>query len=82
MDGDRLSWAVSSRLAGSALSLPLTLDTVRLSLHVLGATVWVGGQFVLAGLLPTPAAVGDDAPTTVARAFEPDRVAGVRRPAS
>ncbi len=32
--------------------LPLTLDTVRLSLHVLAATVWVGGQLTLVGLLP------------------------------
>ena len=31
--------------------LPLTVDTVRLSLHVLAATVWVGGQLTLAGLV-------------------------------
>jgi putative copper export protein len=49
--------------------LPLTVDTVRLSLHVLAATVWVGGQFVLAGLLPTVRSLGDDAPRTVARAY-------------
>ena len=49
--------------------LPITLDTVRLSLHVLAATVWVGGQFVLAGLLPTVRGLGDDAPRAVARAF-------------
>jgi uncharacterized membrane protein len=29
-----------------------TLATVRLTLHVLAATIWVGGQFILAGLLP------------------------------
>ena len=49
--------------------LPLTLDTVRLSLHVLAATVWVGGQFVLAGLLPGLRALGDDVPRTMARRF-------------
>ncbi len=49
--------------------LPLTLDTVRLSLHVLAATVWVGGQFVLVGLLPSLRRLGDDAPRTVARAY-------------
>jgi putative copper export protein len=49
--------------------LPLTLDTLRLSLHVLAATVWVGGQFVLAGLLPTVRSLGDDAPRAMARAF-------------
>ncbi len=32
--------------------LPVTADSVRLFLHVLGASVWVGGQLVLAGLVP------------------------------
>jgi putative copper export protein len=49
--------------------LPVTADTVRLSLHVLAATIWVGGQFVLAGLLPSLRGLGDDAPRTVARAY-------------
>ena len=53
--------------------LPLTLDTARLSVHVLAATVWVGGQFVLAGLLPELRTLGDDAPRAVARRF--DRIA-------
>jgi succinate-acetate transporter protein len=41
----------------------------RLFLHVLSASVWVGGQIVLAGLLPTVRTLGDDAPRRVARAF-------------
>lgn len=49
--------------------LPLTIDTVRLSLHVLAATVWVGGQVVLAGLLPGLRALGDDAPRAIGRRF-------------
>lgn len=49
--------------------LPLTLDTVRLSLHVLAATVWVGGQITLAGLVPGLRALGDDVPRTVARRY-------------
>ena len=49
--------------------LPFTLDTLRLSLHVLAATVWVGGQFTLAGLVPGLRQVGDDVPRTVARRF-------------
>ena len=49
--------------------LPLTADTVRLSLHVLAATVWVGGQFVLVGLLPTVRGLGEDVPRIVARAY-------------
>ena len=32
--------------------LPVTADSIRLFLHVLGASVWVGGQLVLAGLVP------------------------------
>lgn len=32
--------------------LPLTWQTVRLFLHVLAATVWVGGQLTLAALVP------------------------------
>lgn len=46
------------------------LDTVRLFLHVLAASVWVGGQIVLAGLVPTARSLGPDAPRQVARAFE------------
>lgn len=29
-----------------------TAATIRLTLHVIAATIWVGGQFTLAGLLP------------------------------
>jgi putative copper export protein len=46
-----------------------TVDAVRLTLHVLAATVWVGGQIVLLGLLPTLRQIGGDAPARVARAF-------------
>jgi putative copper export protein len=49
--------------------LPFTVTTLRLSLHVLAATVWAGGQFVLAGLLPTVRTLGDGAPGAVARQF-------------
>ena len=43
--------------------------TLQLSLHVLAATVWVGGQLTVAGLVPTLRRIGPDAPKTVARAF-------------
>ena len=45
------------------------LDALRLSLHVLAATVWVGGQIVMLGLLPTARQLGGDAPGALARAF-------------
>ena len=32
--------------------LAVSWDTIRLFLHVLAATIWVGGQLVLAALVP------------------------------
>jgi putative copper export protein len=49
--------------------LPVSWTTIRLFVHVLAATVWVGGQLTLAGLVPGLRALGEDAPRTVARRF-------------
>jgi putative copper export protein len=49
--------------------LPITASTVRLFLHVLAATIWVGGQLTLAGLVPGLRAVAPGAPRVVARRF-------------
>jgi putative copper export protein len=49
--------------------IPVTGDHVRLFLHVIAATVWVGGQFTLAGLVPALRGISDDAPRIVARRF-------------
>jgi putative copper export protein len=49
--------------------LSVNAETIRLFLHVLAATVWVGGQLTLAGLVPGLRALGPDAPRTVARRF-------------
>ncbi len=49
--------------------LAVRLDTVRLFLHVLAATVWVGGQLTLAGLVPSMRTIGPDVPRAAARAF-------------
>jgi len=49
--------------------LSVDLDTVRLFLHVLAATVWVGGQITLAALVPALRAAGADVPRAAARAF-------------
>ncbi len=46
-----------------------TLDTVRMFLHVLAASVWVGGQITLAGLVPTLRSAAPHATKPVARAF-------------
>ena len=45
------------------------MTVLRLSLHVLAATIWVGGQLVLAGLMPTMRTLGEEAPRSVAKAF-------------
>ena len=46
-----------------------TWDTLRLTLHVLAATIWVGGQFTLAGLVPGLREVDAELPRRVARRF-------------
>jgi putative copper export protein len=49
--------------------LPVTTSTIRVFLHVLAATVWVGGQITLAGLVPGLRRLAPDAPRAVARRF-------------
>lgn len=49
--------------------LAVSWDTVRLFLHVLAATVWVGGQLTLAALVPVLRRQGPEAPRTAARRF-------------
>lgn len=50
-------------------ALAPALDGIRVSIHVLAASVWVGGQLTLAGLVPTARGLGDAAPRTLAQAF-------------
>jgi putative copper export protein len=51
--------------------LPVHSDTIRLFLHVLGATVWVGGQIALAGVVPVVRKIaGADAVRATARRFQ------------
>ena len=49
--------------------LPFTLDTVRLSLHILAVCIWIGGQLVVAAAVPVLREVRSDAPRLVARRF-------------
>jgi putative copper export protein len=49
--------------------LPITRDTVRIFIHVIAATVWVGGQLTLAALVPGLRSISPDAPRAVARRF-------------
>lgn len=46
-----------------------TLATFRLFLHVVAATIWVGGQFTLAGVVPALRKAAPEATKPVAQAF-------------
>ena len=46
-----------------------SLTTLRLFLHILAASVWVGGQIALAGVVPSVRRVAPEATKAVARAF-------------
>jgi uncharacterized membrane protein len=60
---------LATGLVADVPTLSPALNAVRLILHVLGATVWVGGQFTVAGLLPTIRGLGEEAPKRVAAAL-------------
>lgn len=47
--------------------LSVTTADIRLFLHVLGATVWVGGQIIFSALVPVLRRLGNDALRPVAR---------------
>ncbi len=47
--------------------LPITTGDIRLFLHVLGATVWVGGQLIFSALVPVLRRLGSDVLKPVAR---------------
>ncbi len=49
--------------------LAVSWDTVRLFLHVLAATIWVGGQLTLAALVPVLRRFGTEVPRAAARRF-------------
>ena len=49
--------------------LAVNWDTIRLFVHVLAATVWVGGQLTLAALVPALRRLGAEVPGAAARRF-------------
>ncbi|MGH3292460.1 MAG: hypothetical protein ACRDP7_11680 [Trebonia sp.] len=49
--------------------LAVSWDTVRLFLHVLAATIWVGGQLTLTALVPVLRAFGAEVPRAAASRF-------------
>ena len=44
-------------------------DSIRLFLHVIGATIWVGGQLTLAALVPALRKINPELPRKVAARF-------------
>ena len=59
----------SPNVALASMQLPTFETGLRLTLHVLAAAIFVGGQFTLAGLVPTIRGLGEGATKSVARAF-------------
>jgi putative copper export protein len=49
--------------------LAVSWDTIRVFLHVLAATVWVGGQITLTALVPVLRRLGAELPRAAARRF-------------
>jgi putative copper export protein len=47
----------------------ISLDTIRLFLHLIAVAVWVGGQIVLGALVPVLRKLGADAPKLAAQQF-------------
>jgi putative copper export protein len=51
--------------------LPVHTETIRLFLHIVAATIWVGGQIALAAVVPVVRRVGGiDAVRAAARRFQ------------
>ncbi len=46
-----------------------SLDSVRIFLHILAAGIWVGGQIVLAGVVPGLRKIGPEATQAAAKGF-------------
>ena len=47
----------------------LDADSIRIFLHLLGVTGWIGGQILMVGLLPLLRSLGPDAPRLAAARF-------------
>ena len=63
------AWQAAPVANVTLAQLASSTDSLRLSLHVLAASVWVGGQLVLGGLVPVGRRAGGDVTKQMARAF-------------
>ena len=71
---------LAGQVGGTAVLAP-ALDTIRLTLHVLAATVWVGGQIVMAGLVGPGPWAGARRPQDPGPGLRPVGLARLRGPA-
>jgi len=49
--------------------IDVNLDSIRIFLHILGASVWVGGQLLMATLVPVLRKISPEAPRQAAAQF-------------
>lgn len=49
--------------------IDINLESIRIFLHILGASVWVGGQLLMATLVPVLRKISPDAPRQAAAQF-------------
>lgn len=47
----------------------IDVDSFRITLHLLGVAVWIGGQLVMAALVPVLRSLGPEAPRQAAQRF-------------
>lgn len=50
-------------------TINVSADDIRVMLHLLGVTIWLGGQILMLGLLPVLRGLGGNAPQKAAGAF-------------
>ena len=53
----------------ATVSLASSIDALRISLHVLAACVWIGGQVVMGALVPTARGFGPEATKKIVAVF-------------
>jgi len=54
---------------GDVNGIEFGLDQIRTLLHLVGVSVWFGGQILMLGLLPVLRKLGGDAPRQAAAGF-------------
>lgn len=61
--------ALGPWLTSTVTGIDFGADQIRVILHLLGVSVWLGGQILMLGLLPVLRKIGGDAPKLAAAGF-------------